>query len=285
MVKTSLIITVFNRSTSLRKALLSLNNQSIKPDELILSDDGSEEDIVSAISGIVRKFNFPVKYVKQANKGFRLAKARNNGVRNAEGNLIIFLDQDLIHTKGLIKTFITNWKEKRFITGMPVWLGEEQTLKITEQKIIDNDFLHLIDENLIDGIVKQFKKDRTYYYLHKLKLTNQPRLRGGICAINREDFEKINGYDEKFIGWGAEDDDLGKRLYKIGIEGFNPFLDEYAIHLFHPKAVILDKGVKEQANYQYYQKKKHEIQKGNYRAEFGLDNPYDEDKFTVVKLN
>jgi len=285
LVKTSLIITVFNRSASLRKALLSLNNQSIKPDELILSDDGSEEDIVSAISGIVRKFNFPVKYVKQANKGFRLAKARNNGVRNAEGNLIIFLDQDLIHTKGLIKTFITNWKEKRFITGMPVWLGEEQTLKITEQKIIDNDFLHLIDENLIDGIVKQFKKDRTYYYLHKLKLTNQPRLRGGICAINREDFEKINGYDEKFIGWGAEDDDLGKRLYKIGIEGFNPFLDEYAIHLFHPKAVILDKGVKEQANYQYYQKKKHEIQKGNYRAEFGLDNPYDEDKFTVVKLN
>jgi glycosyltransferase involved in cell wall biosynthesis len=285
LVKTSLIITVFNRSASLRKALLSLNNQSIKPDELILSDDGSEEDIVSAISGIVRKFNFPVKYVKQTNKGFRLAKARNNGVRNAEGNLIIFLDQDLIHTKGLIKTFITNWKEKRFITGMPVWLGEEQTLKITEQKIIDNDFLHLIDENLIDGIVKQFKKDRTYYYLHKLKFTNQPRLRGGICAINREDFEKINGYDEKFIGWGAEDDDLGKRLYKIGAEGFNPFLDEYAIHLFHPKAIILDKGVKEQANYQYYQKKKHEIQKGNYRAEFGLDNPYDEDKFTVVKLN
>ncbi len=285
MIKTSLIITVYNRSQSLRKALLSLNNQSIKPDELILSDDGSEEDIINAISGIVRKFNFPVKYVRQKNKGFRLAKARNNGVRVADGNLIIFFDQDLIHTAGLIKTFITNSKEKRFITGMPIWLDEEQTLKITEKRIIQNDYYEFIDRNYIDGIVKQFKKDRTYYFLHKLKLTNQPRLRGGLCAINKDDFEKINGYDEKFIGWGAEDDDLGKRLYKIGVEGFNPFLTEYAIHLFHKKAVISNKGVKEQANYEYYQNKKREIQKGNYRAEFGLDNSFGEDAHTVIKLN
>ena len=28
-----------------------------------------------------------------------------------------------------------------------------------------------------------------------------------------------------------------------------------------------------------------EIKKGNYRAEFGLDNPFDEDTFTVIELN
>ncbi len=285
MITTSLIITVFNRSNLIRKALFSLQNQSVKPDELILSDDGSSEDIVSEISEIVKTFDFPVKYVRQENKGFRLAKTRNNGVRNSSGDLIIFLDQDLIHTTNLIETFIKNRKEKRFITGMPIWLSEQKSNLLTENKIISNSFIDLIDETEKKKIKNQFQKDKRYYYLHKLKLTNQPRLRGGICAINRRDFEKINGYDEKFIGWGAEDDDVGSRLYKIGLEGFNPFYDEYAIHLFHERVTIKNKGVKEQANYNYYQKKKNEINAGNYKAKFGLDNPLDDDSATVIELN
>ena len=106
-----------------------------------------------------------------------------------------------------------------------------------------------------------------------------------MCAINREDFFKINGYDEKFIGWGAEDDDLGRRLYKIGTAGFNPFRDEFAIHIYHEKAVISGKGVREQSNYNYYQQKKKEIKAGKFRADFGLDNPYGDSNFDVIELN
>ena len=285
MIKTSLIITVYNRVNLIRKALLSLQNQAVKPDELIIADDGSDESIISNIKDIVKEFSFPVKYVRQENKGFRLAKTRNNGVRNASGDLLIFLDQDLIHTNNLIKTFIENSKEKRFITGMPIWLSEEKSIAITEDKIINNTFNNSISDEEKEAIKNQFNKDRRYYYLHKFKLTDQPRLRGGVCAINRKDFELINGYDEKFIGWGAEDDDIGKRLYKIGVEGFNPFSSEYAIHLFHEKAAIENKGVKEQANYTYYQKKKKEIKNGKFRTEFGLDNPFDDDSYTVIELN
>ena len=122
MINSSLIITVFNRSHLIRKALLSLQNQSVIPDELILSDDGSTEDIISAISDIVQKFDFPVKYIQQENKGFRLAKCRNNGIKNSNGDLIIFLDQDLIHTPNLIKTFLSNSRDNRFISGMPIWM-------------------------------------------------------------------------------------------------------------------------------------------------------------------
>lgn len=285
MSKTSLIITVFNRSNLIRKSLLSLMNQSVMPDELILSDDGSSEDIISAISGITKGFNFPVKYVRQENKGFRLAKTRNNGVRNSSGDFLIFLDQDLIHTTKLIETFIKNKKKNRFITGMPIWLDKQTSVQLTEKKISDSSFDEFISLEEIDKIKKQFHKDKRYYFIHKLKLTNQPRLRGGICAINKSDFEKINGYDEKFIGWGAEDDDVGSRLYKIGLEGYNPFLNDYAIHLYHDRATIANKGVKEQANYEYYQMKKQQIKMGEFRTEFGLDNPFDEDTFTVTELN
>ncbi len=283
--KTTLIITVFNRKEHLRRALVSLLKQSVLPDELIVSDDGSSENIPRAIADLTAKFDFPVKFVTHEHKGFRLAKTRNNAARVSSGDLLIFLDQDLIHTRNLLKTFIENAKPRRFITGMPVWLDKENSEKISEKTIAEYDFLKFIPSEQKEKIIEQFKKDRIYYFLHKLRLTNQPRLRGGMCAINREDFFKINGYDEKFIGWGAEDDDLGRRLYKIGAAGYNPFRDEFAIHIYHEKAVISGKGVREQSNYNYYQQKKKEIKAGKFRADFGLDNPYGDDKFEVIELN
>ena len=285
MSEISLIITVFNRSNLLRKALLSLQNQSVKPDELILSDDGSSENIVAEISDIINKFNFPVKYVRQEHKGFRLAKVRNNAVKNSNGDYLIFLDQDLIYTADLIKTFVQNRKSKRFITGMPIWMSEERSKLILEDNILDSSFVDLVSEEEKGAIIKQFKKDRIYYYLHKLKLTNQPRLRGGFCAFNREDFYAVNGYNEKFVGWGAEDDEIGQRLYSIGLEGYNPFVDDYTIHLYHEKAKMDNKGITEQANYKYYQEQKKKIKAGEYESQFGLDNPFDEDTFEVKELN
>ncbi len=281
MIKTSLIITVYNRSNLLRKALLSLQNQSVKPDELILSDDGSDEDIKRIIRDIVSRFTFPVKFIQQEHKDFRLAKCRNNGIRAASGNFLIFLDQDLIHTKNLIRTFIMNQKENRFLSGMPIWLDEEASLKIAEDKIKSGNYSQLIDENLTKRISKQYRKDKIYYYLHKMSLTNQPRMRGGFCALNKADLEKINGYDEKYIGWGNEDDDVARRLYQMGAEGYNPFRDEYAIHLYHPPA----KEGSERVNLEYDAIRDREIKKGKFWSEYGLNNPYGDDKYTVTKLN
>ena len=281
MIKTSVIITVYNRSYLLRKALISLNNQSVKPDELILSDDGSEEDIIADIKDIIKDYKFPVRFVKQANKGFRLAKCRNNGVRNSTGDFLVFIDQDIIQTKNLLRTFILNKKEKRFLTSTRVYLSEEQSEKINELKIIEDNYAQIIEESQREELLKQFRKDKRYYYLHKLRLTNQPKLRGYFHAINKEDYIAINGYDEKYIGWGNEDDDICRRLYKSGVEGFNPVLTDYPIHLYHEPFQVDD----EKINLDYHIDRNKEIKKGNYRAEFGLDKPFDEDTFEVIELN
>jgi len=281
LIKTSLIITVYNRSYLLRKALISLNNQSLKPDELILSDDGSEEDIAADIKDIIKDFRFPVKFIKQENKGFRLAKCRNNGVKNSSGNFLIFMDQDLIHTKNLIRTLIFNGKGKRFLTAFPTYLTDEQSEKITEEKIKLDNYQMILQSTQSEGIIKQYKKDKIYYYLHKLRLDNQPKLRGGACAMNRKDFEAINGYDEKYQGWGNEDDDLGRRLYKFGCEGFNPCKVDFPIHLFHEPFKIGQTKV----NLDYHKDQYKKIKKGKFRCEYGLDNPFDEDSIDEIELN
>ena len=50
------------------------------------------------------------------------------------------------------------------------------------------------------------------------------KLVGGIQAIAREHYIKINGYSNKFYGWGGEDDDLYERMASKGLKLRRPNL-------------------------------------------------------------
>ncbi len=91
----TVIISVYNQAEVLLKALLSVQAQSLKPDEVILSDDGSSENIVDIVSRNIHLYDFRIKHIYQTDNGFRLAKARNNAIRHAEGEFLVFWDQDV----------------------------------------------------------------------------------------------------------------------------------------------------------------------------------------------
>ena len=84
----SVIIPTFNRSAFLEKAIGSVLSQGYQDLELIVVDDGSEDDTPEVVSG----FDSGIKYIKQKNKG--PAVARNLGIKNSKGEFIAFLDSD-----------------------------------------------------------------------------------------------------------------------------------------------------------------------------------------------
>ena len=281
MCKVSVLIAVYNRAYLLRNCLLSLMKQSYQPDELIINDDGSQEDIYAEIRQMCAGVKYKVRHVFQQDKGFRLAKCRNNGVKASSGDYLIFLDQDCVYTKNFIRTFVENRKERQFCVAYPLRLDAQQSQKISKNIIETFNFKSIITEEQLQKVKKQYKKDKLYYYLKKLHLrTIGPKLRGGVTAVNRGDFIRVNGYDENYKGWGNEDDDLGHRLYKSGVIGKNLFHSEYPIHLHHD---LFHDG--ERVNDQYYRKKRPEIKKGQYRCEFGYDNPLDNDEPTIRDVN
>ncbi|HDP98292.1 MAG TPA: glycosyltransferase [bacterium] len=272
MIKTSVIITVYNRRQLLRNCLISLIHQSQLPDELIISDDGSQEDIREILYEMAAQMKFILKYVRQPNRGFRLARCRNNGVRFSQGDYLIFLDQDLIFTKNLMATFIDNYHPQHFNVCYPLRLSAQQTRMIDDNVIRDFNFDQIFKGSQLQKINRQYRKDKFYSLLKRLHVKDSgAKFRGGAVGINRADFEKINGYDENYIGWGNEDDDLGRRLYRIGVRGRNISDSEFPIHLHHHPFHING----ERVNHNYYQAKKNDIDRGKYQAKNGLDNPDD----------
>ncbi|MDZ7340812.1 MAG: glycosyltransferase [candidate division KSB1 bacterium] len=280
--KLSVIIAVYNRSYLLAKSLVSLKHQSLAPGELILSDDGSDEDIIAAIDPLVRSLPYPVKFVSQKHQGFRLAKCRNNGSKQASGDYLIFIDQDIVLNRSFLEICLKYRRERQFCVALPVRLTADQSRLLTPEAIERGQWQGIVTEAQRRKIKRQYYKDNFYRFLRALHLRRSgPKLRGGAVAINREDFVAINGYDENYQGWGNEDDDLGRRLYAAGLRGKNPFCDEFPLHLYHPPhhqdGARVNKG--------YHSQRKKAILRGDFRCQFGLDHPLGSEELVIRNLN
>jgi glycosyltransferase involved in cell wall biosynthesis len=264
------------------KSLWSITSQSLAPDELIVTDDGSDEDIITAIQPIVRRLDCPVKFVSQRHQGFRLAKCRNNGAKYTSGDYLVFLDQDVVLNRTFLEICLKQRRERQFCVAYPVRLTADQSQLLTPEVIERGDWRGIVTEAQMRKIKKQYVKDNFYRVLRALHLRRMgPKLRGNAAAINRDDFIAINGYDENYQGWGNEDDDLGRRLYAAGLRGKNPFYDEFPLHLFHPPHH--QNGAR--VNSLYHTLRSKAINRGEFRCEFGFDNPLDNEEIVVMTLN
>jgi len=86
--KVSVIIPTFNRFNLISRAIDSVLNQTIKPFEIIVVDDGSSDNT----STFIKRNYKSVKLIKQNNLG--VSKARNVGIKNSSGDWIALLDSD-----------------------------------------------------------------------------------------------------------------------------------------------------------------------------------------------
>jgi hypothetical protein len=84
-----------------------------------------------------------------------------------------------------------------------------------------------------------------------LRSPTRPKLLGGNLGIARADYERINGYDENFRGWGCEDDDLRMRLRDAGIRVNSIAWWTHTYHLWHPKTPSAPATWKAGANVNY----------------------------------
>ena len=87
----SIVIPAYQVEEYIEECLMSIITQDFDKYEIVLVNDGSR-DLTPEICEVYKKKYKSVKVVHQENKG--LSEARNTGIRNAEGEYIIFVDSD-----------------------------------------------------------------------------------------------------------------------------------------------------------------------------------------------
>lgn len=93
MVTTSVIIPTYNRPDDLKVAIASILKQTVKPDEIIVIDDGNLQDPPFQSKAIRSGINYIYIKKKECDKG--LTKSRNIGIGHSKGEIIFFFDDDV----------------------------------------------------------------------------------------------------------------------------------------------------------------------------------------------
>lgn len=175
----SIIIPTLNEENYLPKLLDSLKKQNLKEDyEVIIADAGSTDTTVE----IAKK-----KYGCKVVPGGLPAKGRNEGAKVAQGDLLLFLDADLILPEGFLDALLKEFREKNLdiaSTGLD-FLSDKKIYKIAA-------FL------------------RNIYY----RCTQRIFPHISQCILVKKDIHnKISGFDEKIKF--CEDFEYVKKMGKI----------------------------------------------------------------------
>lgn len=87
----SIIVPMYNAEKYIEKCITSLLEQTYKNCEIIIVNDGSEDKSSEIVEKIATQ-NVNIKIINQKNRG--VSVARNTGIKNANGDYIIFVDAD-----------------------------------------------------------------------------------------------------------------------------------------------------------------------------------------------
>lgn len=108
----TLIIPVYNRLEEVRELLASaeLIDYSRASFEFLFVDDGSSDGLTSFLDGYRSETGIQLRYIQQKNQG--PGAARNNGMANARGSYLIFLDSDCLLPPQYLQTMAASLKER-----------------------------------------------------------------------------------------------------------------------------------------------------------------------------
>ena len=190
----SVVIPTYNRLPILKKCLEALENQifinEIHDYEIVIVDDGSTDGTTDWLENNFEFFPH-LKLFKQPHGG--PAKGRNLGVNKSIGDLIIFIDSDLVVDKYFlgnhVKSLIQAWRK----------LGNRKCF--TYGSVINT-------ANFDNPISEPLKlQDLSWAYFAT-----------GNVAIDKKVLEKSGLFDTSFRLYGWEDLELGERLRNMGVK-------------------------------------------------------------------
>ncbi|WP_298536768.1 glycosyltransferase family 2 protein [uncultured Algibacter sp.] len=226
--KCSLVAPTYNWPEALELLLLSIKNQSHFPDEVIIADDGSKKETSDLIEKFKQTFPIPLHHVWHEDNKNRKPAIMNKAIAKSKYDYIIEIDGDIIMHKDFVKDHLAMAKKNTFLYGSRVNIQKHYLKELFINKKITFNFLSR-------GIKKRGRTIRIPLLsnLYKEEDTRSSKLRGCNMSFWKEDFIKVNGFNENLVGWGIDDSEMIQRLLNIGVKGRRLKYRGLVYHIFH----------------------------------------------------
>jgi glycosyltransferase involved in cell wall biosynthesis/GT2 family glycosyltransferase len=189
--KLSVVIPTYNRKETLITTLMSLNDQTFKDFEVVVADDGSTDGTEQTVKTL--ELSFPVKHVWQWNSG--RSAARNMGLENANGEIILFIDDHIVSDKRFIEEHV-KYHDKY---GVDVVRGRVEFIEKAQDAPKTTEY---VDEH-------RYKAPAYEQQPFRIFITNN-------ISVKKRALMSVLGFDEDFREYGLQDAEMGYRLKEAG---------------------------------------------------------------------
>lgn len=181
----SIIIPVYNGETTIGSCLKSVFDSDYDDFEVIVVDDGSTDGSPAIARG------FPCSVIEMKGNAGPSA-ARNRGAEASRGEILFFLDSDIIIEKDTVKEIARTFQNKPEISAV---------FCSYQKNTVPSDFYSEY-------------KNFVHHYTHQNSQEDAATFCGGFGAMKRDVFFKLGGFDESYRS--LEDMEFGYRLYQSG---------------------------------------------------------------------
>jgi glycosyltransferase involved in cell wall biosynthesis len=247
----AVIVTSFERPASLARALLSLSLQAPGDTlaEIVVADDGSRDNTWQVVDRFARESGLMVTLTTHEHAGFQLCRSRNEGALASSAPYLAFIDGDCVMPPNFLATHVARRRRGVGLCGESYRIQRVESERVTDETIRRRELLPLVRAEEHERLARKARRDRWYSFF---RVPMRPRLTGNHFSLWRSDFERIDGFDQGFRGWGLEDCDLQRRLGRVGIRCRSVLPEVVGFHLWHPTDPTFVRKARGTPNEAYY---------------------------------
>lgn len=250
----ALLVSTYEKPWHLERVLTSIAVQEGVEGriEVVVTDDGSQDQTPRIVERFARSVPFRVALTTHPHQAFQLARCRNEGVRASTAPYLLFLDGDCVLPPNHVREHLARRRTSYAVGAGCCCLDEAATARFDDQVVRSQAYVGWAPRSELRRLARRDLKARLY---HGIGHPTKPKLFGGNIGTWRRDYERINGYDENYQGWGCEDDDLRLRLRKAGIRTASILRWTRTYHLWHPRGSTAPGKWRDGANVAYFSRK------------------------------
>ena len=238
----SVVVATYEWPEALDVVLRALSEQTDPAFEVVVADDGSGPETATTVERWRTAFRDRLVHAWQQDEGYRRARILNLGARAASADDLVFLDGDCVPRRRFVESVRRALLPGWFLAGKRLNLSRGLSRRVIEEQLplwrwSAARWLLRPHEVRRPGLLLPLRDRRRPWR------TRQPEFEppfggyGSPLGVSRADFESVNGFDSRFVGWGQEDEEIALRLRRAGLRCGWPGPRSTLIHLWHETRV------------------------------------------------